>query len=375
MAAEVISVLEDKIKASTRASAMERAWKVAKALEGDRAQIDGLQWVEPVRREKGIDRCLDFAAEFSDGVTPLYPTPLSVAVIAPGNRLFPGEDINAAWTMPLLTRMSPAPTSLSFDICSKLGSYTSPVSLRNRIDVVSFLPFPRADAPADEQFNPEFYVQLYVRADLGKPDNYFGAVVRYGGKVIKQHVTEDPRALLIFSDPSHAGLFSAEMLVNLSAAELASTPANAGELEIFLYRITKGLAIKEPSYVFEGGYGVGSSSSYGRDKDSIFQGFTRGGDTATRGGSFGGSGRLFTSIPGGSGMYKPSPAAAPKEVGDVRVGEGSKAGKVETSSLEGYRYDSSFGVQPICIRFLGVREASEASARDALHSMAQRYRT
>ncbi len=52
---------EERIARSKRASAVERAWDVAKALEGDRAQIEGLQWIEPVRIEiKGIARRIDF---------------------------------------------------------------------------------------------------------------------------------------------------------------------------------------------------------------------------------------------------------------------------------------------------------------------------
>ncbi len=366
---EVVS-LEQKIAASSRASAMERAWGVAKTLEGSREQIEDLTWIEPVRGEKGITRSIDFADAFPDGVTSLYPTPLDISVVAPGLVLFKGEDISAAWTMPLLTRMIPAPADLSLDVLSSLGLHANP-SLRNTIDVVAFLPFPRADASEAERFKPEFYIQLYVRSDLGKSDNYFGAVVKYGGRVIKQYLTDDPRLLLVYSDPDHRGLFSADMLVNLGAEDLASTPANAGELEIFTYRITKADEVKDAYF------NTVSTADFDTERhlDALCGGvkgdcFSLGFDTpqSTI------SPRSFTSISGGSGSYKPTPATAPKEVGDVKLGEGTKGEEVVTTSLGGYRFDSLFGVQPIRIRFLGVREASEISATAALQEMARTYR-
>ena len=69
----------------------------------------------------------------------------------------------------------------------------------------------------------------------------------------------------------------------------------------------------------------------------------------------------------------PSPAQAPKEVGDVKLGEGAKGQAVEYNTLEGYIPDIKFGVQPVRIRFLGVREASQNQAVNALHEMAKRY--
>jgi len=74
--------LAERIEQSRKAKAVERAWQVAKSLEGDRYQIEGLQWVEPQRDEKeGITRRIDFSSEFPEDVDPLLPTPLYMGVI------------------------------------------------------------------------------------------------------------------------------------------------------------------------------------------------------------------------------------------------------------------------------------------------------
>ncbi|HIH11358.1 TPA: hypothetical protein HA241_04165 [Candidatus Woesearchaeota archaeon] len=79
-------------------------------------------------------------------------------------------------------------------------------------------------------------------------------------------------------------------------------------------------------------------------------------------------------MPGLPPLPRISPAAAPKEVGDVKLGEGARGAEVAYNTLEGYKADDDFGVQPIRIRFLGVREQSEAQAKLALETMAQQYR-
>ena len=372
--AQVLSLTE-RIAQSKRASAVERAWQVAKALEGDRTQVEGLQWVEPERVEgKGITRRVDFSEEFPEGVTYITPVPMNISVVAPASKLVPGENLPVAWTMPVLTRMSSYEGSLDSQIRSGMGFNGSP-SMRHRIDAVSFLPFPRANASDDERFNPEFMVTLEVDADLGKSDNYFAAVAKYGGKVIKQMVTGGhPKFLGIYADPTTQTHFSAKMLVSLGAEELASTPDDAGELEIFMYRITKG------------GYDFGNILSSGAGKlgdivdfpgsssrDLSYGGGLKGGGDflggATRGGGF----RGLSALPSVSQRPTVSPSQAPKEVGDVKLSEGARGEIVEYNTLSGYVADEGFGIQPIRIRFLGVRETSPDAALDALHEMAQRY--
>jgi len=370
---QVLSLTE-RIAQSKRASAVERAWQVAKVLEGDRTQIEGLQWVEPERVEgRGITRRVDFSEEFPDGVTYVTPVPMNISVVAPALKLVPGEDLQVAWTMPVLTRMSPYEGSLDTQIRSEMGFSGSP-SVRHRVDAVSFLPFPKANASGDEGFNPEFMVTLEVDADLGNSDNYFAAVAKYGGKVIKQMVTGGhPKFLGIYADPITQTHFSAKMLVNLGAEELASTPDDAGELEIFMYRITKGgYDLGKLISAGAGGLGdvvdfPGSSSrslTYGGD---FLGGGLKGG--ATRGGSF----RGLSALPSVPRRPTVSPSSTPKEVGDVKLGEGARGERVEYNTLSGYVADTGFGVQPIRIRFLGVREASQDAALGALHEMAQRY--
>lgn len=372
------------IARNQRAIAIERAWDVAKALEGDHAQVEGLRWIEPQHEEgKGISRPVDFSRYLTEA-TPLMPVPLEITVGVPAHALIPDDEQlrGVSWTMPLLTRMSPAP-SLVYAITQALGAGFGFIgTVRNTIDVVSFLPFPKADASEAEQFKPEFYVHLGVNAPLGKSDNFYGAVVRYGGRVVKQFVNDTRTQLVVFADPKTNALFSAEGLVNLSAAELAATPHDAGVLEIFVYRIAKGFDIK---LVYDSAQGAGSGSvvdfpsrGYGGVGDSRTLGM-KGGDSLTRGGSFGGTrdyGRLtsgLTALPSLPPEPTVSPAAAPKEAFDVRVGAGQARERANYTSLEGYQYDSGFGVQPIRIRLIGVREASHAAAQDALRRVAAQY--
>jgi hypothetical protein len=383
--------LLQRIQQSARASAVERAWNVAKELEGKRAQIEGLQWVEPVRTEErgvtGVTRAIDYSTDFPEGVTPLTPTPMEISVLAPANRIVPGEDIPVAWTMPLLTRMSPTPSSLDAGVQSVIGApIIGGPSPKSTIDVVAFIPFPRAGAPAEEQFKPEFYVSLYMTGDLGLPTNMYAAVVRYGGKTIRQYVCSDvPRLVRAYADPSNETLFSAKMLVDLNTNELALTDDNAGQLEIFVYRITKAA----PPFKFNIGEKYGFPNNPGRDYSSGGSPFKSGtgidlGPTRSMGPSKGAGGydggfKRSSSSPfslhsGGSlPPRRLSPASAPKEVGDVRLSEGTAGKEVRTNQLTGYEFDSGFGIQPVRIRFQGVREGSLDASLAAVRSMAEQY--
>ncbi|HIH11359.1 TPA: hypothetical protein HA241_04170 [Candidatus Woesearchaeota archaeon] len=233
--------IEERIAQSRKASAVERAWNIAKALERDRKEIEGLTWIEPQRVEgRGISRRVDFSREFPEGVTYLTPVPLDVSVIAPASKLVPGENLDVAWSMPILTRMTRYEKNLDSQVKAAMGLHSETPTIRYRIEAVSFLPFPKADASIDETFIPEFAVTINVEYDLGKPDNYYAVVAKYGGKVIRQMVNGGhPKFVVVYADPMTETHFSAQMLVNLGTEELRATPDNAGELEIFLYRITK----------------------------------------------------------------------------------------------------------------------------------------
>jgi hypothetical protein len=370
--AAVVSI-EERIAQSRRASAVARAWQVAKSLEGDRAQIEGLRWVEPEQVEgKGIRRRIDFSSEFPEGITYVTPVPMKLAVIAPASNLVPGEDIKVHWTMPLLTRMKAYDGSLDAQVKYAMSMHGESSPVRHVVDAVSFLPFPKADASPEETFNPEFMVAIEVDADLGKPDNYFAAVAKYNGKVIKQMVSGDaPKFVSVYADPLTHTHFSAQMLVTLSAEELASTPDNSGELEICLYRITQGgLSMKH----LDLSKGIGDLYDLGDRRGSLTFGsdLLRGSgllSSPERGSGFKG----LSVIPGLPREPVVSPAEAPKEVGDVKLGEGARGEAVKYETLDGYVGDSGFGVQPIRIRFLGVREGSEKAALGALHEIAGRY--
>jgi hypothetical protein len=386
--------LKERIAGSKRASAVERAWNVAKALEG-RDQIEGLSWVEPTHDPKqGIRRKIDFSAEFpDDGTTPLYPVPMHITVGAPADKIVPDEDIQAIWTMPLLTRMGPAPESLDFKVQSSMGlGYGTNVSLRPTIDVVSFLPFPKADANEDEQFTPEFYVTLDLDTPVGV-DEYLAAVAVYGGKVIQQFVSDDG-FIAVKADPKTNTLFSAQMLMSMSAEELAETAADAGELEIFVYKVSKAAAkpvydIKTildgkkhedivdlpgvdsiiPSCYSGEDLGAGYKGGFHNPSLSVPSYLSLGGTTK----GFGGS--SFPPLSVHSSQPEPealaiSPEAAAKEVGNVKLGEGKRGAQAEYDTVTGLGYDAAFGVQPIRIQFVGVREASEAASQRKLETIA-----
>ena len=363
----VVLSIEERIRKSKRASAVERAWKVAKALEGDRIQIQNLTWVEPHCEEsKGITRSIDFSSEFPEGITPLSPLPLSISIMAPAEVLVPGEDLKVSWTMPVLTRMTGG-VKLEDKAKGVIGyDPLSTPSVRNAIDVVSFLPFPKVGASEDESFKPQFYIVVDVKGKhLGDTNNYFNAVVKYGDKLVRQFVNDTRTVVPIYANPHNQQLFSADMLVNLGAEELASTAADAGILEVYVHRITPGGVSKK---LLDFGFGSGSII------DFPGSGYKDGGMSST----FGGIGdfdfsRGLTSLPTLPRESGVSPRDAKKEIGDVRIGEGQAGEKVQYSSLEGYALDKRFGVQPVRIRLLGVRETSYDAARDALSNLGKTY--
>ncbi len=372
-----VVALQPRIDASRRARAIDRAWGVAKALEGDGvaerriAQLRNLVWVEPAQREgKGITRRIDFEWDFPEGVTPLMPVPMEFGVYAPASRLVPGEEgMDFTWTMPVLKRMAPA-REVPADVRSTLGAMGS-VSTRSVIEVVTFMPFPRVGATPEEQFTPEFFVGLTVDAKLPKPGDLLGVVARFGGNVVKQFVNcAHPNVLTVFADPHHETLFKAEMLVALSKAELAKTPENAGVLDLFVYRVTRGgmPSIKKmfegEGYPFLGGSGSSTGMS-GSDFSSsrLFGEPMRGGGLMRGGGDLLGAGfgtrPRFTSIPGENRTASLlSPADAPKQVGDTRISEGTRGEEVKYETLGDYVLDNSFAVQQVSIRVEGVREGS-----------------
>ncbi|MBS3167496.1 hypothetical protein J4216_00020 [Candidatus Woesearchaeota archaeon] len=366
--------LQERIDRSKRAKAVERAWRVAKTLEGNRDQVEGLTWVEPQTVEgRGITRRIDFSAEFPEDVQYVMPVPMNISVVAPAEKMVPGEDLKVNWTMPLLTRTSKFEDSLDANVRTAMGFDAMP-NIRNRIEAVSFLPFPKEGAPAEERFNPEFMVVIELDADLGDPANYFAAVAKYSGKVIKQMVIEGyPKFLGVYADPKTNTHFRAERLLGLSAAELVATPSNAGELEIYIHRIKKGGFSKYLDYdkladiiPYQDNRELTNrlgGDSFGLDSFNIP---TRGGDLFAE---YGG----LRPLPSITKTPEISPERAAKKIGDVRLGEGIRGEEVTYRTLNDYVVDSGFGVQPIRIRFQGVFEGSEEESLATLRGMAQRY--
>lgn len=364
----IIVSLQDRIHQSKKAGAVERAWAVAKSLE-DKHQIQGLKWVSPVSGDKGISRRIDFEREFPGGVSVLMPVPMNINVMAPAKLLVPGEDgMDFIWTMPLLTRTKPS-ESLPARVMDQLGLSSQPSKRRPIIELVSFLPFPRRDAPPEEQFTTEFFVSIGIDSrHLGSSNNYFGAIVRFGDKAVSQFVSPDRTSLVVVADPYHQTLFRAEMLVSLTQEQLANTPENAGTLDIFVYRMTKAFDIKK--FIEFAGSGAGSISDiHGGSRGSLSYG--SGGDSFKGGLSRGGEWSGLSSIVGGAQKPSlPSPASVPKEVGDTRVSEGTRGEAVRYETLEGYGFDAGFGIQQISLRCLGVREGARDATIEAITKIA-----
>ncbi|MBI3032121.1 hypothetical protein HYY69_01495 [Candidatus Woesearchaeota archaeon] len=360
--------LNEKIAASRRASAIDNAWQVAKDLERDLASVNHLTWIQPVHDPKaGIRRTVDLS-EYplpGEGPTPLLPLPMNIAVVAPGNRLTSGEVADVNWTMPLLYRVTPASISLDARVSGNFGF--TPSSYRPTIDVVSFLPFPAADASPEEQFKPEFFIHLSVDRKHVSEGTYFGAVVRYKGGVVKQFV-DNSGNLLIFADPKHQTLFNAELLATMSAKQLADTPANAGELEVYVVRYQKAATIPQ-------------IKSF--DITSIYdssRGLVRGSGSSYDGGSLLSSLKSLPSLhavpdlPKPYSPVQPSPASKPAvEVGQVSVSKGSGLEKEVAYDTVSLVPDRDFAVQSLKFTLLGVRKGTNVQAYDALRAVDQRY--
>ncbi len=374
-----VTQLQTRIHSSTRASAVERAWKVAKTLEGDRHQLANLKWVEPNQGERGITRRIDFASEFPEGVTPLMPLPMKVSVMAPivisqegeahfafTSDLLPTDQL-VMWTMPLLTRIKPA-TPVPSEVTGCMG-LSSPKT-RSAIEVVSFLPFPRLGAPEPEQFSTEFVLSLDILADL-RADDYFAGVVRFNGQVVKQFVNDNRNSVLVFADPFHTTMFRAQMLVNLSAEELAKTPDDAGTLDVFVYRIIRAIPKIKILDIIIPDISESLDSINQREPAMTFD-FRDSSPNRDSSPSSAGSKAFRPTVISGGGQKPtlPSPTVVPKEVGDVRVAQGTKGTKAVYDELHGYGPDPNFAVQQVSFRLLGVREGSRESAITALEAIA-----
>jgi hypothetical protein len=292
--------------------------------------------------------------------------------------------------MPLLTRIGAAPGT-NFTREQALGIPVGNLPrYRPTLEVVTFLPFPAVGASQAERFKPEFFVSLGISVKDAQPEDMYSAVACYQGRMIQQ-ISYGPgvNQIGIFYDTRTQTCFSAEMLMGLSKEELAATAADAGELDIYVIRARKGEkkpiiipkiynfedfstpGIEEPakkSYDF-GGSSSGGSRSFELPPTRSFElpqtrGFDYGGATRGMGG--------FSPTLHSGGSYRPprpTPQAAPKQVGEVRLGAGTRGEEVETQSVSGYKYDSSFGIQPVKIRFLGVREGSSDAATEILRDM------
>ncbi len=394
--AEVASI-EERIADSKKASAVVRAWEVAKSLETNSANLDNLKWVEPEKDpRKGITRKIDFSRDYPADVSYIQPTPMEISVIAPGNKLVPDEDIAVTWSMPLLSRVTES-EKLDYKIQSKMGLAVGNPRMMPTIDVVSFLPFPKVGASEAENFNPEFYVILDIDADLGKAENYFTAVARYGDRIIPQlPITNNPNCVMVLADTGHDTCFSADMLVNLSQEELAVTPQDAGCLEIYVFRLAKGKRIQldigdldlspYKDMDFSPCQDLDLSSDTAGDRgarktrpsDLSFSSFTSGYKelgASDQPKSYASPG--LSSVPSMPRRPAPPvtpPSEVPKEIGDVRIGQGKKGEEMSTSPMVGYGYDKTFGVQRVNIRFLAVREGTEQQTQKALETIAQMYK-
>jgi hypothetical protein len=398
----------DRIKKSRKLNAYERAWEVAHALENDRIQFGNLQWVEPAKDPIGRmrRRPIDFDSEFPEGVTPFTPISLDVCIVAPSHKIAPDDDLAIqeqdlkepvegdlppdiplmTYSLPILTRMKKWEGDLDSRVKSASRAHSGTGTVRNVIDIVSFLPFPGADVSEDDRFKPEFQIVLRVNAPL-EDKMYYGAVLKYGGKCVTQLLSgqDNGGVIPISPDPHHNQAFSAEMLITMSAEQLAATPEGAGDVEIYLYRVREGVdysALFTKNIITAEGTGGDITDIFSGDRGAqLFSSDsspTRGGGTPSfdlgyrdLGTSKGGLRPLPSTY---DPKPEPSPAEVTKEVGRVSVSAGSKGRRVETGSVTNPVFDSDFGIQPIHIEFLGVREGSYDSARSTLEIVAEKYR-
>jgi hypothetical protein len=366
---DVLQGLQEKIANSTKAKAVERAWQVAKTLEADRSQIKGLTWVEPVQEKTGPKREIDFSSEFPEGVETLLPLNMDFQVTAPGNVIVPGEKLDLNWTMPYLVRVSGEEYTPDTKIVREMGTYSLD-KLRPTIDIVTFLPFPRADAPVEEQFKPEFGFTISVKDPSSQGDYYYSCVAKFDDKLVKQFVIGEHRNLLVVqADPKNDTYFNGNMLINMSEEELATVTPDSGYIELYICKLVKGIDYKKiKSYISDN---IGDVLDYPSSRNSnTFGGGYKGGGSPNRSSGLIGLPKLDNIAP-----KKPTPAEAPKEVGEVKVGEGTKGEEQKYTKITGYQFDSSFPVQRIRIRILGIREGTQDQVRGELERIATTYQT
>ncbi len=284
--------------------------------------------------------------------------------------------------MPVLTRVSEVP-SLDYAVEAVIASFFQTATYRPELEVVSFLPFSRADAPKEEQFKPEFFFQLQVDPRLlGDQTNYFAAVVRYEGKVVRQFINDSRVWLPVYADPMYEQLFTADMLVSLSPEELVSTPPNAGTVHIYVYRLNHKPrpALDYNALLFSLGKASLPTLNIRHDDDNVSRSPSRSfhHDSPTKLETYRGSGsessRPSLSIvpkPLSTPTYQPpeQPQPRPLEAGDVRVTAGGRGERAETSTVSDLYFDRNFPVQKISVRMIGVREGAVEEAKRVLYAL------
>lgn len=355
-----LASLVERIRKKQNVAAFQRAFEQVRSLREDRTAVEGMRWVQPVDTpdRKTWQTPVDFAADFPEGVAPL--SFLHLDVIVPTAQLLAADDYEQhadlqgfAHAMPVLTRVGEVP-SLDYAVESVITSSFQTVTYRPGLDVVSFLPFSRADAPKEEQFKPEFFFQLQVDPKfLGDQNNYFAAVVKYGGKVVRQFINDTRIWLPVYADPYHEQLFTADMLVNLSHKELVSTPPNAGTVHIYVYRLNHKPMPRIDYNALIDSLSMKPTLTFGR----------AGHDDVSR--------SPLSIVPKSSApTYQPpeSLQQRPLEAGDVRVTGGSRGEKVKTNTVALY-FDNNFPVQRISARMIGVREGAVEEARQVLYNL------
>lgn len=379
-----VASIEERIAQSASAQAMMRAIEVVKSLERDKSQISDLRWAEEQQDDsKLLLRTFDFSDRFPEGVDQLIPVPVSVSVAMPGDSI----DSNLGDVMfglPTLAKMSAA-EPLDSRVAYKMNAHG--VKTRPVLDVVTFVPFPSANARAQEQFNPEFFIYLNVLETL-QEGQYFQAIAKYGNNVVTQFLSDPTfrNLIAVYADPYHRQPFKARSLISMGAEERESMPLDCDMMGIYIGKnipgavrpqmdlsgymdLFKGLNLDygHPNTTYDlDGHNPKSGADLSRGR--FYSGtelFSLGGPT--RGGSLGGeykgSGSSTTlsllSGGGGSGYKPPKPFAKPEAL-TVAIEEGKKRDRVQTESVSGLTYDPSWSIQCIRLKVVGVREGMPA---------------